>query len=45
VRTLKFQQVPYYDILKNIIGDFSFGLKALQIKILDKYIQTILEEA
>jgi hypothetical protein len=41
---LKFQQVPYYDILKNIIGDFSFGMKALKSKILDKYAKSIFEE-
>jgi hypothetical protein len=45
VRKLSFQQVPDYDSLKTIIGDFSYGMKALQTKILDKYIQSILEEA
>jgi hypothetical protein len=45
VRKLTFQEVPDYDSLKTIIGDFSYGMKALQTKILDKYIQSILEEA
>jgi hypothetical protein len=45
VRTLAFQQVPDYESLKTLVGDFSYGMKALQSKILDKYAQSIFEEA
>ena len=45
MRKLAFQQVPDYDSLKTLVGDFSYGMKALQSKILDKYAKSILEEA
>jgi len=45
VRKLPFEQVPDYDSLKTLVGDFSYGMKALQAKILDKYAQSILEES
>jgi hypothetical protein len=39
------QQVPDYDTLKTIIGDFSYGIKTFQARILDKYIKSVFEEA
>jgi serine/threonine protein kinase len=45
VKTLTFEQVPDYDSLKTLVGDFSYGMKAFQNKILEKYAQLILEEA
>jgi hypothetical protein len=45
VRTLEFQQIPDYESLKTIIGNFSYCMKALQTKILDKCIHFIFKEA